>query len=206
MHFFDPDSTATLFLTRVFDLILLNILFVATCLPVFTAGAALAALYSMTLAMQEGTEGAIFRGYLRAFRENFRQATLLWIPLLLLAAFFGFDLYIIFTQLDVSLRWMQIPVWILLFLLLSVLIYGFPLISRYQNTTKQTVINSLLLSISNIPTTVFILVVHIALVTAALALPTFRIVLFSLLIFIGCSTLAWFFSIFLYRIFQKAAS
>ena len=206
MHFFDPDSTASRFLTRIFDLILLNGLFVITSLPVITIGASLTALYRMTLHLPEGTEGPIVRGYFSAFRRNFKPATLVWLPALAILTFLGADLYIIFHYLDKSLRMLQIPVWILLFLTVSVLIYAFPLLSEYENTIRGLFRNSILLSLANVPFTIFVTVILTVLVSLSLMNIVFRVTLFSLLLFIGCSLLASFFSLFLTRIFQKARS
>ena len=204
MHFFDPDSTASRFLTRIFDLILLNAMFVFSSIPVVTIGASLTALYHMTLHLPDGTEGPIVRGYFAAFRRNLRQATVIWVPALLIFAFLGADLYIIFNYLDKSLRMLQIPVWILLFLTVSVLIYAFPLLSEFENTVRGLLRNSVLLSLANVPFTIFVVVILTALISLSLMNNVFRVTLFSILIFIGCSLLASFFSLFLSRIFDRA--
>lgn len=205
MHFFDPDSISSRVLTRVFDLILLNALFLLTSLPLITVGPSLAALYHMTLGILDGTEGKILAGYFRAFRESFLQALLLWAASAALFLFFGYELWLLFTQLPASLRPLQIPVWIVLFLVSSVFIYGFPLIAYTRDTLPHIVKNSILISIANVPTTVFILVIHFLLIALSLANITFRVVLFSLLVFIGCSGLVFFFSLFHRRILQKIA-
>lgn len=75
---FCRDSPLWRALTKVVDLIWLNILFVICCIPVFTVGAALSAMYSVTLKMCVNEEGAISQDFFKAFRENFKQATILW--------------------------------------------------------------------------------------------------------------------------------
>lgn len=66
-------------LTRIFDLILLNILWLLTSIPVVTLGAATAALYSVLLSAAEKKEGYIVRDYWKAFRRNFKQSTIVWL-------------------------------------------------------------------------------------------------------------------------------
>lgn len=84
MHFFDPDSPLMNGLSRITDLVLLNLITLAACLPVVTAGASLTAMHYVLLKMVRGEEGYILRGWLKSFKQNFRQATLVW--LLFLAA------------------------------------------------------------------------------------------------------------------------
>ena len=59
---------------RFVDLILLNILFIVTCIPIVTVGAAITALNSVTLKMViDKEDGHIIRAFLRSFLQNFLQ-------------------------------------------------------------------------------------------------------------------------------------
>ena len=71
--FFNMDSPIMRFLSRICDLMILNILCIICCLPVVTAGASITALYTITLKMVRGEESYIFKGFLKAFKENFKQ-------------------------------------------------------------------------------------------------------------------------------------
>ena len=83
MNIFNPDSPIMRFLSRLFDLIVLNALFIICCLPVVTIGASITAMYSVTLKMIRNEECYIVRGFFSSFKKNFKTATLLWIPILL---------------------------------------------------------------------------------------------------------------------------
>ena len=72
---FSPDSKLMQVLTRLTDLVLLNILFLLTCIPVFTIGAATASLYTLCFRMLRQEESGILKPYFRAFKENFKPAT-----------------------------------------------------------------------------------------------------------------------------------
>ena len=76
---FNLDNPFMQFLSRVADLMLLNVMLILLSLPVFTAGAALAALHRVCQNMVFETDSGVFRPFLRAFRDNFRQATLVWL-------------------------------------------------------------------------------------------------------------------------------
>ena len=79
---FNFDSPLMQFLTKVADLIILNLLFLVTSVPVITIGASATALHYVALRMIHGQEGPITRDYFRSFRTNFRQATAIWLLLL----------------------------------------------------------------------------------------------------------------------------
>lgn len=148
--FLSPDSKFMQGVSRFADLCVLNILFLLTCLPIFTIGAANAALYRVCFQMLKKEEGSVFKSYFRTFRDDFKQATLVWLFLLFIAvpALYYFDLF--FTMESV-LRY-GFLVFILIFVLvLLTAAYVFPLLSQFQNTVPITIKNALILSIGNLP-------------------------------------------------------
>ncbi len=147
---FHPDSKLMQGLSRLYDLALLNCVFLLTCLPVVTIGAASAALYAVCLSMDTQWEQGILRTYFRAFRANFRQGTVLW---LLFAVFFGaglFDMALFFRRQDMA-HYLYLPVGALLLVGLMAYGYAFPLLSRFSNTLRGTLKNALLMSIGYLP-------------------------------------------------------
>ena len=92
---FGIDSKFYEVVSRIADLVVLNLLFVLCSLPIITIGASTTALYGVTKKMAENREGYICRNYFRLFKENFKQSTMMWIILLLLALIPTIDLYII---------------------------------------------------------------------------------------------------------------
>lgn len=202
-NLFNPENPLMKFLSHFFDIMVLNIFFIITSLPLFTIGASLSAAYHITLKLVDGEEPYIIKGYLKAFRENFRQATLLWVPLMAAILFFSVDLFIIYRIIDKRYEFLQIPVWIFLFIIVSLVIYAFPLLSSYQCTTKQLLKNAVLLSIANFPTTVFIAVLHIGILYIASTSGRNLVIVGSLALFFGFAGIMYFCSLFLLRIFRK---
>lgn len=143
-----PDrrgGSAVDFLELLFDLAVINLLFILCCLPVVTGGGALAGLcYACEkLRRQEGRPAANF---LKGFRRNLRQATIAWlIALLLLAALF-LDLYLLiqngaggvyYALLGLAFLWVMFT-----------LVHLFPLMVRYENTLPRHVRNAFALSLT----------------------------------------------------------
>lgn len=202
-NLFNPENPLMKFLSHFFDIMVLNFFFIITSLPLFTIGASLSAAYHITLKLTDGEEPYIIKGYFKAFRENFRQATLLWIPLMAAILFFSADLFIIYCIIDKRYEFLQIPVWIFLFIIVSLIIYAFPLLSSYQCTTRQLLKNAVLLSIANFPTTVFIVVLHMGILYIASTSGRNLVIVGSLALFFGFAGIMYFCSLFLLRIFRK---
>ena len=70
---------------KVADLLIINLLFLLFSLPVFTIGASATAMHYCLRRWREG-EGKIAKDFMKSFRLNFRQATILWCVFLILAA------------------------------------------------------------------------------------------------------------------------
>lgn len=200
---FNPDNPLMRLLSKFFDLMILNILFLITSIPFITIGASIAALFNITLQIVNDDDPYIVKGYFKAFCSSFRQATAIWIPSLLACIFFAVDLYIIYNIIGPEYSYLQFPVLILLFAILSILIYAFPILSRYQCTLKQILKNSVLLSIANVPVTIMILAIHAAIAYVASMSAQNLITTISLLLFFGIALMAYFISFFMLNIFQK---
>ena len=66
--FFNLDSPLMVFLSKMADLMILNIITLLLCLPIITAGDAMTALYYMTIKIVRGEECYIVRGYFKSFK------------------------------------------------------------------------------------------------------------------------------------------
>ena len=152
--FFDLNSPLMRFLSRLADLMILNMIFLATCLPVVTIGAAWTALYYVAMKMVRDEEGGIIKNYFHAFRLNFKQATIIWLFALLAIGIFAGDVVIYRTIPDQIPKALMIAVLVLAYLVLGTIIYVFPLLSRYHNTIKGTIKNAFLVSVVNVPYTI----------------------------------------------------
>ena len=64
MGIFSPDGALARLLNTLGNLIVLNILTIICCVPVFTAGAAMTALYTMVMRMVRKEDGKIISEYL----------------------------------------------------------------------------------------------------------------------------------------------
>ena len=82
---FSSESPLFSKLNTLADLVLLNLLTILCSLPVVTAGASITALY-YTMYKLRNQEAKLYRAFFKAFKENFKQATIIWLVLLVIGA------------------------------------------------------------------------------------------------------------------------
>ena len=148
------DSPLMRFLTKIADLMVLNILFCVTSIPLITIGASWTALYSVTLKMVRDEEGSVSRSYFRSFRQNFRQATLLWLGVLVVLALLVLDIRVLNGVAGgTAPGLLRVGVEILAFLGIMVLQYLFPSLARFEASLADTLKNACMMALAHLPKT-----------------------------------------------------
>lgn len=205
-RFFNPDNPVMEFIAKIFDLVILNLIFIFSCVPIITIGASTSALSYVTLKMVRGEDPYIWRNFWKSFRQNFKQWTLVWIFSILIFIFLGMDFYIINSQNTSLFAVVRILLWIVCAVALSVFLYVFPVISHFVCTTKQALKNALLMTFGHLPYTLMML----ALAGLLLFLCSSSSKLFAMIVVLsgicGFSVVSFVYSIMFDRIFQKYES
>lgn len=196
------DNAVTRFLGRIADFVVLNILWIVCSIPVVTIGASTTAMYSVMLKIVKNEEGYIVRGFLKAFRENLKKSTVIWLIYIAFGILVYFDMTIAGNMKIRMQTTLQVFFIIMGILLISVGIYAFALQARYENTVKNTLKNALLLTIARLPYTLLLLIVTAG--PVLLTLLTVRTLLIGMIVwmFVGVSLIIWINSIILRRVFR----
>ncbi len=155
---FNLDSPLFTFLNRVADLIWLNVLTLICCIPVITVGASLTALNYVVLKMVRNEEGYLTRAFFKSFKQNFRQATLIWLVILAVIAILAGDFYIFQYSAVTFPSWMKTALFAVIMILLIAVMHVFPVLSRFENTVKNTFRNSFFMGILSLPKTLLMIV------------------------------------------------
>lgn len=153
MKFFSTEGALYKFITRFWDMVKLNFMWLVCSLPIITIGASTVAAYTVTLRMIEENEGYVVRNFFRAFRENFKQGMAIGPITVLFAAV----LYIDFTLSKQHMGFAVLGVFSA-FMFVIALIYAYPLLARYENKLFQTIKNSMRISLRYFGRTVFLAV------------------------------------------------
>lgn len=158
---FNYDGPVMSAMSRIADLIILNILTVLCCIPIITAGAALTALHYMTIKMVRKEECYIIRGYFKSFKQNFRQATIIWLILLAAMLIIWGDFHILNSGIISLPKAFSIIIMAVGFLFMMMVIYTFPVLARFDNTIRNTLKNAFFMSILNLPRTLLVIAIYV---------------------------------------------
>ena len=199
MKLFNLDNPLMQALGKMADLLLLNMLTLLCCIPIITVGASLTALHYMALKMARNEECYIARGFFKSFKQNFRQATLIWLLMLFMIVVLVMD-FLIMNNSGVEFN-SVIRVLITLFALFVFCgsIYVFPVLAKFDNTIWRTIKNAFLMSIMQLPKTILMVVLYI--------FPVVVLVFFYQLapfaFFFGLSVPAWLSAKLYSKLFKK---
>ena len=160
-NFFNLDSPFMVFLSNLTDVVILNVLCLVCCIPIVTIGPSITAMHYVTLKMVREEEGYVVKSFFKAFKENFKQSVIVWMVFLVITLVFFLDYRILKASgMEENKVFAIIIGAIYLFVCLTVM-YVFPLLSRFENTLKQTVKNALFMSILHIFKTILMAVIYV---------------------------------------------
>ena len=172
MGIFNMQNPFWRFLGKLFDVVVLNLLWTLCSLPVVTVGAALSAVYCVCIGLIREEVSGTAKAFFRVFRRDWKQTVPMGLLLLTVVALLGFDLwYFLLAQdwLDGGLR-MVVCVFLTVMLILTVVtaIYAFALAAVFDNTLKETLRNALLMALRHPLRSVGMLAVTVGLAAAGI--------------------------------------
>lgn len=145
---------------RIYQVMLLNCLFIISCLPVVTIGAAITAAYGTAYKLVDYREGILYKEYLHQFKLNFWPATKIWL-LLIGLTLGGFAIFPFMRPFLVGNRLAYYVMMIVMTTLALTVLYLFPLTARFDNTLSGTVVNAMILSLKHLPISILVFFVSI---------------------------------------------
>lgn len=203
---FNYDNPVWRYIGKFGDLMLLNILWIICSIPIFTIGASTTAVYYVTMKLVRNDDGYTFRSFFKSFKENFKQATIIWLLMLVTGVILGFDLYFFLMVVNGNSAFRTIftavigsftIIWLFIFS------YVFPLQCRFYNPVKKTLFNAFFMSIRHFFQTLGMLAIDIMLLAASyfsiFYLPQFT----AIVILFGFPLMAFINSYILNSVFNK---
>lgn len=169
------------FILTLSQFIVLNFLYLLSCLPIFTIGAASSALNTVTFHYSDYESGYLIKDYCSYFKKNFKISTLLFFTLLLPLVISTFNC--IFW---LSMQTILTTIIGIFFILISMyifiaMLFSFSLTGLYDASYKQTLKNTLLLPLAQPLKSIFLPLIPISFICLAALTILFKL----LFIFIG---------------------
>ncbi len=200
MNFLSQDGPFVKFMSLVADIIMLSVIWFILCIPVVTIGPATTAMYFVMTRRIYEKEAYIFSDFIKSFKQNFVQSMLTWftitIPILLVL----FNMYLVnkgyvFANNKIIGNIALSIYLIILFELILIYTYAFPIIARFHMSFKEALKTSFMLSNKHLPTSLGLLAIVLLMVLTVNAIP--------ICIFISEGLIVAFSSFFFMRIFRK---
>ncbi len=178
------------FLSRLFDILILNFLTLALCVPVITAVNATASMYYMMLKIVRDEDSGIVKPYFVFFGENFVKSlpyALIFVPVYALLYFFL-----------IGMAYSDSGNPILFGLLLAVLVivtilsvWTLMLFAQFDNTVGKTLQNALNLAVQNPGRSLVILLANGLMGALAIFSPSIFLYMLALYLFMGAGIIGF---------------
>ncbi|MBR6382284.1 MAG: YesL family protein [Lachnospiraceae bacterium] len=199
MKLFNLDSPLIQFLSKMADLMWVNILTLILCLPIVTAGAALTAMHYVCLKIVRDEECYITKSFFHSFKENFLQSTGLWLIMLFIAGVLGTDLYLMYLQA------IQVPA-VIRIVIIAITVFAvliglmvFPIQAKFTNPIRGTLKNALIVTMLQFPKVLLMLVLYLL----PFVLAYFFLQIFPVVVLLGLSLPAFVSAMLYNKIFKK---
>ena len=195
-RFFNVDNPVWRFIGNLADVFIVSVFWIICSLPVITIGASTTAMYYVTLKLASNQEGYTTRSFFKSFRENFKQATSIWIGTAAVGVVLYLDVMWCLTSETALGRSVIIAAFLMCVIYLLFVFMVFPLLARCENTVSALVKMAFAMCIRNA-----VLLFSAVVITAVI----FYIALFRvwILIIVAPGLSAFLSSYIINRIFEK---
>lgn len=202
-NLFNMDNPLFRGLSRLADLMILNLIFIACSIPIITIGPALTALYYVTLKMAANEDSYIVRSFWHSFKQNFKQAISIWLLVFVVGCLIGLDINILLQSDSTFSQILLVLISATALVLLMVVLYTFPVLSRFENKIKTTIKNAFIMSVVDFPRTIVMMAITIG--SVVLTFWNGYTLMYGIMIWILCgfAAVAYANSFFLNKIFKK---
>lgn len=160
MGMFSPDSKLMETLSKITDYIILNLLCLTFSIPIITIGAAFTARNYTAMKLVRGEEPSVWKSFMKSFKENFKQITLVWAAFLVGFLILFFDWYNVLYGMGTNMPYiLKAALGVITFLVWAVCYCMFYFEARFKVTTKELVKASAIMALLNFPRMIWIFII-----------------------------------------------
>lgn len=171
---FQNDSLFGKFMNLLFDMLHVGLLWLLCSIPIITMGTATTAAYYTMAKCVRFKSGYVSREFWGAFRKNFRQTIGLNLLFLIIFMVLAADIRYVWNQNDRLGSSLFMGLVFIVFLMVGICIYLYPIVSRFYMKTLTLIKSSLIVMFKYLPITLG-LVVGLVLAVLLVCLMSFMI-------------------------------
>lgn len=161
-------------ITKIKKKLSLNILWLVCSVPVITIGASTTAMYYVAMKDCRGEEVNTAKDFFKSFKQNFIQATILWVIIAAVGSVIGYFAVQAFAMTGNFSRLAEVAAAAVLIIYFYTIIYIFPILARYDNPILKTIRLGFAVASVNFGTTFIIILLW---AFAAISVYIFHIIL-----------------------------
>lgn len=196
--FFSVDNPFFTFMGKLCDMMVISLVWLICCIPIVTIGPATTALYYVMVKVIRRERGYVFREFVHSFKENFKvgaiSSLIMAVVVVILSIDYNFAKQLLEQKSKSGTVFFVIYCAIIL-IGCCMLMFIFPILSRFTVTVKGLFKTSFFMSIRHLPTTILLLVI-VAVSALACWLTVIGVILIPALCCLLCSLL-------IERVFKK---
>ena len=135
--FLNSDNGVMRALSKIFDMGFLTLIYLVFCIPIVTIGAATTSLYYVSAKVIRHNRSYVWREFWSSFKTNFVQSTIVWVVTAILMVLLFFNLRIVDVSGEAKGGYLIGAYLAILFVMLCVSCYVYPIISRFGTRLSQ---------------------------------------------------------------------
>lgn len=197
-NLFNYDNIFFTLLNKFCDILFLSLLWVILCIPVVTIGPATTAMYYATVKAIRRERGYVFREFFKSFRLNFKRGAIVGLIITVVEVVLVLDILASRTSItaNITLNSILFGIYLaVLFFILCISLYAYPILSRFNMTVKQLIKAAVYMSLRHLLQTIAMLLMLVAAFAAVIFMP--------ISIAILPVTITWLISLIMERILKK---
>lgn len=187
------------FMGKIGDIFLLNVMWVVCSLPIVTMGAATTAAMYVGMKLARGEDGLVVSRFMKSFKMNFKQATIIHLIMLPIGIVLAMDVSILLEARDNASYILLAITTIVVLVYVVMLWYVYAVLARFDNSVKGTFKNAFFISLVNFPINLLMLVGLVVYVV----LNCMALIFNAVTLFFGLGALAYFYGILFNFAFRK---
>ena len=159
---FSIDGKLWRFLSKMADLIIVNVIFIICSIPVITIGASKTALYEVARKIRRDEESSILKNFFSSFKKHFKKSTIIWLMYLLCMVMIGVNLYAcIFIRMGLLTTIFMMATAMVLFVVNITFVYTIMLVVYEDENLKVSLLKGGGLAIANLPFSILMITMEI---------------------------------------------
>lgn len=170
-NLFNMDNGIFSFLGKVFDIIMLSIIWIICCIPIVTIGPATSAMYYTVVKVIRRNRGYISKEFFHSFKQNLKTGIGAGVIILVIGGLLLFNIQLSTHMTGKLSLVLGYSYRVFFVLLICVSIYVFPNLSRFDLKVLQLFKTSLIMAIKHLPSTIgMLLIVMLSVAITAITL------------------------------------